>query len=87
MVIRAVRSQRVEYEEAVMARTVSEMVAEAKGRIENLSVEQMAREMESGDALVVDLREPEERAQHGVIPGALAAPRGMLEFWADPTSS
>ena len=43
--------------------------------------------MESGDALLVDIREPDERAQHGLIPGAVFAPRGMLEFWADPSSS
>ena len=70
-----------------MAKTAAEMVAEAKGRVENLTVEQVASELERGDAVLVDLREPEERAQHGAIPGAVPAPRGMLEFWADPTSS
>jgi rhodanese-related sulfurtransferase len=43
--------------------------------------------LEGGGALLVDLREPVERAQHGIISGAVSAPRGMLEFWADPTSS
>ena len=36
--------------------------------------------------MIVDLREPEEREANGYIPGAVAAPRGMLEFWADPSS-
>jgi rhodanese-related sulfurtransferase len=67
-----------------MAKTAAELVAEAKQRIENLSVDQTAAELDAG-ALLVDLREPSEREQ-GTIPGALAAPRGMLEFWADPTS-
>lgn len=66
--------------------TVAEMVAAAKQRVENLTVDQVAREIESGDALLVDLREPEERTQNGGIAGAVSAPRGMLEFWADPTS-
>ncbi len=66
--------------------TVAEMVAEAKKKVENLSVEQAAQELEGGDALLVDIREPGERAKTGAIPGAVAAPRGMLEFWADPTS-
>lgn len=66
--------------------TAAEMVAEAKQRIENLSVEEAARELDGGDALFVDIREPDERAQSGTIPGAVEAPRGMLEFWADPTS-
>ncbi len=61
-----------------MNMTAAKMVAEAKQRVENLTVDQVAREMESGEALLVDLREPGERAQHGVIPGAVPAPRGML---------
>ena len=70
-----------------MPKTAAEMVADAKQRIENLTVDQVATEREQGDPLIVDLREPEERAASGEIPGAVVAPRGMLEFWADPTSS
>jgi len=70
-----------------MAKTAADLVAEAKQRIQNLTVDQTADEIERGDALVVDLREPEERQEHGAIPGAVHAPRGMLEFWADQTSS
>ena len=69
-----------------MARTAAEMVAEAKARVENLGVEQVRREQEAG-AVLVDLREPEERQRTGAIPGAVHAPRGMLEFYADPTST
>jgi len=67
--------------------TAAEMVAEAKGKIDNLSVADAAREIEEGDALVVDIREPAERTENGAIPGSIEAPRGMLEFWADPTSA
>jgi len=70
-----------------MVKTIAEMVADAKQRVENLSVDQVAREIENGDALLVDIREPDEREKNGMIPGAVAAPRGMLEFYADPTSS
>lgn len=66
--------------------TAAEMVAEAKKRVENLTPEETAREVEQGDALLVDIREPGERTQSGYIAGAVEAPRGMLEFWADPTS-
>jgi rhodanese-related sulfurtransferase len=72
---------------AKTAKTAAELVAEAKKQVENLSVEQAADELKRGDAVLVDLREPGERAEHGSIPGAVHAPRGMLEFWADPTSS
>ena len=71
---------------AETTKTAALLVAEAKQRVENLDPEQVAAELARGEALLVDLREPEERAQNGVIPGALFAPRGMLEFWADPTS-
>ncbi len=70
-----------------MAKTAADLVAEAKQRIQNLTVDQTAEEIERGDALLVDLREPGERQEHGAIPGAVHAPRGMLEFWADPTST
>ena len=66
--------------------TAAEMVAEAKRRVENLTVDETARELEQGDALLVDIREPAERIESGYIPGAVEAPRGMLEFWADPTN-
>ena len=59
-------------------------VRDAKARVENLTVEQTARELEAG-ALLVDLRESEERREHGTIPGAIHMPRGLLEFYADPS--
>jgi rhodanese-related sulfurtransferase len=62
------------------------MVAHAKARVESLSPAQVADELRRGDVLLVDLRESEERASDGVIPGSVHAPRGMLEFYADPTS-
>ena len=69
-----------------MPKTATEMVAEAKARVENLSPEQVKSEMDKGQATLIDLREPAEREQTGSIPGAVEAPRGMLEFWADPTT-
>lgn len=67
-------------------KTAAQMVQDAKQRVENLSAERVAAELEQGQAILIDLREPNEHALHGAIPGALSAPRGMLEFWADPTS-
>lgn len=66
--------------------TAAVLVAQAKERVEELSPAQVAEEIASGQALLVDLREPNESAVNGCIPGAVAAPRGMLEFWADPAS-
>ncbi len=71
---------------STVTKTVASMVAEAKARIENLPPQQVANELAGGDVLLVDVREAEERVQNGVIKGAVHAPRGMLEFYADPAS-
>jgi rhodanese-related sulfurtransferase len=71
---------------STVKKTAAAMVAEAKTRVENLAPAKVADEVGGGDVLLVDLREAEERVQNGVIRGALHAPRGMLEFYADPTS-
>jgi rhodanese-related sulfurtransferase len=68
-------------------RSVSQMVAEARQTVENLTPEQIESEIAVGEALVVDLREPGERTDSGAIPGDVHAPRGMLEFYADPASA
>lgn len=62
-------------------------VAERKKDIENLSVDALIDELErDAELLLVDLRELQERVDLGTIPGAVHVPRGMLEFWADPSS-
>ena len=62
-------------------------VNEKKAGIENLSIDDLVREIEADDGLLlIDLRELQERVDLGTIPGAKHVPRGMLEFWADPAS-
>ena len=67
-------------------KTASQLVAEAKARISNLTVEQVADEIATGNVVLVDVREPGELAVQGAVAGAVHAPRGMLEFYADPAS-
>jgi len=62
------------------------MVAAARSRIRSVTARDVAAVLDH-DALVVDVREFAERAATGRIPGAIAAPRGLLEFWADPASA
>ena len=64
---------------------VSEMIEAARARIQNLTVDEVAAELDGTATLVVDVREPGEVAE-GLIPGALPVPRGMLEFHADSTT-
>ncbi len=74
-------------EEARMTKRAGYLVTEAKAQVEALDPSAVERELQSGDAVLVDLREPAELAEHGRIPGSVHVPRGMLEFRADPTSS
>ena len=67
-------------------KSVLQMVNEAKQRIENLSVADVVTEVGAGQALLIDIREAGELMQQGSIPGAVVAPRGMLEFFADKHS-
>jgi rhodanese-related sulfurtransferase len=38
------------------------------------------------DVVFVDIRDIRELEREGIIPGAVHAPRGMLEYWVDPDS-
>lgn len=69
-----------------MPSTVTQLVAEQRRRIPNLAPAQFREALGTPGARIVDVREPEEIAATGMIPGAIRVPRGMLEFRADPTS-
>ena len=65
---------------------VSEMIASARMMIESISVTEAAELQNNDAAILIDLRDIRELQQVGIIPDAFHAPRGMLEFWADPQS-
>jgi rhodanese-related sulfurtransferase len=62
-----------------------EMIIDAKGQVGAVAPKAAAGELASKEAVFVDVREAEEW-QHGHIEGSVPAPRGLLEFFADPTS-
>lgn len=62
------------------------MIAHARTQVRNPSAAEVAEALEADGVTLVDLREPGEVERDGSVPGAVLAPRGMLEFWADPTS-
>ena len=62
------------------------MLAEANAVIETISVSDLPYHLEDAGAVLVDVRETVERERDGVIPGSVHAPRGLLEFQADPES-
>ena len=60
--------------EEAMAQVTTHSVAEVQARLADPAVQ------------IVDIRDPRELERDGTVPGALLAPRGMLEFWVDPAS-
>ena len=66
--------------------SVKEMVEVAKSEIDNISPEEASRRAAEEGALIVDIRDVREMQRDGAIPGAMHAPRGMLEFWVSPDS-
>lgn len=66
--------------------SVMEMVKAATAEIENISVADAQARMNDEDFVLIDIRDPRELDREGRIPGAMHAPRGMLEFWVDPAS-
>ena len=70
-----------------MQRTsINDLVKKAKSQIEELSVEEVKREISEGSTILIDIRDFRERLLEGTIPGAVSAPRGMIEWWFDPDS-
>jgi rhodanese-related sulfurtransferase len=69
-----------------MVKRAAEMIAEANAVIDTLEVEEAKQLVGRDDVLFVDVREGGELAIQGKIPGAVHAPRGLLEFYADPSS-
>ena len=66
---------------------IFQQVEEIKQDLENLSVDDLKQELvENPDILVIDIREIQELVDLGTIPGSVHVPRGMMEFWASPTS-
>ena len=68
-----------------MTTSAAAMVAAADRRVESLTPAQVEAHLLAQDAVLLDLREPDELDDEGLIAGAHHVPRGVLEFWADPT--
>ncbi len=69
-----------------LTKPAAELVAEANQIAPPLSLSEARALLDDESTLFVDIREPQEWAREGIIPGSYRAPRGMLEFWVDPES-
>ncbi len=68
-----------------MPKTAKDMVAEASASVPRISQSDAVELIDKG-AILLDIREANEILQSGKAAGALAIPRGLLEFRADPSS-
>ena len=69
-----------------LKKSSKQLVSEASEKIETLSLEETKALVGNSDVQFVDIRDVRELNKEGTIPGAIHAPRGMLEFWVDPDS-
>lgn len=69
-----------------LKKSAADLVAEARARIKEIETQDLIDMVEDPNVVIVDIRDPRERARSGFIPGSYHAPRGMVEFWVDPDS-
>ncbi len=67
-------------------KTVQAMLAEAEAAVPRIGVDEAKPLLGRSDVVFLDVREPGEVAASGKVAGALAVPRGLVEFRADPAS-
>jgi len=71
----------------MISKGVKQLCAEAEAEIETVTAEQAVKFADDETVQLVDIRDIRELWREGAVPGAMHAPRGMLEFWVDPESS
>jgi rhodanese-related sulfurtransferase len=69
-----------------MRPTIDKVLARTRRRLARVTPREAAVEQSVG-ALLVDIRSESQRAEQGVIPGAIVIDRTVLEWRLDPTSS
>lgn len=69
-----------------LTKTSRDIVKEAMARVPAVSAEEAVSLTGSPDHVFVDLRDGTEQSKTGIIAGAVASSRGMMEFHIDPES-
>jgi rhodanese-related sulfurtransferase len=62
------------------------LIDNAMATIETIPLDKAQELLSDSNTVFVDIRDVRELEREGMIPNALHAPRGMLEFWVDPES-
>jgi len=66
-------------------RTIEQILAEARARLDRVEAAALAGEV-AGGAVLVDIRPLEQRQRDGDLPGAIVIDRNVLEWRLDPAS-
>ena len=69
------------------ARSIDEILAAARARLDRVTAEQAFAEQRDGDGIVVDIRPGWQRSAEGEVPGAMVIERNHLEWRFDPEGS
>lgn len=69
-----------------MSKSAKELVSAANASVETLAPEAAIKRARESHSIFVDVRETEEVKRTGKLKGAVHAPRGLIEFHADPAS-
>ncbi len=71
----------------MITKGIKELCALAEAEIETVTAKQAIKLADDDGVQLVDIRDIRELWSEGAAPGAMHAPRGMLEFWIDPEST
>jgi rhodanese-related sulfurtransferase len=69
------------------AKTVDELLAQARATLPDRPSPAEALHAQASGALLIDIREDDQRRRDGLIPGAIVLPRNSLEWRCDPASA
>jgi len=70
----------------MISKGIKQLCEEAEAVVETWTAEEAIKRMADDDVEMIDIRDIRELWREGAVPGAVHAPRGMLEFWVDPES-
>ncbi len=70
----------------MLKRGAKQLLAEANAEIKTVTAQEALALVDDPDVVFVDVRETVERQKTGGVKGSVHAPRGLLEFHADPES-
>ena len=71
----------------MIIKSSQKLVQEANENIETLSADEVKNLIEKNQVTLIDVRDIRELWKEGTIENSKHIPRGMLEFWLDPSSS